>query len=343
MGQRLAELTAWVSQLGPDSGVELQAGWYLQPVSGDASFRRYFRLVNGEQTWIVVDAPPELESSYPFVQIAQQWKAQGINVPDVLQADLVNGFMLQTDFGDELYLSALQQGREEVLYPQAIAELIRIQCTDSQTLPPYDSAMLLREMKLFEEWFVQQLLQLQLSTKQQSAMDEIYHLLERSALEQPQVTVHRDYHSRNLLVLAGERPGVIDFQGAMQGGVGYDLVSLLKDCYIAWPKSRVDRWCEIYLANAQAQGVLADQVTLPMFKRWFDLMGAQRHLKVLGIFSRLSIRDGKSSYLADIPLVLDYLLAVAKAYSELAALVELIDTAIKPSMRASHHFKGVSI
>lgn len=343
MGQRLAELTTWVSRVGAKAGVVLQEGWQVLPVSGDASFRRYFRLVNGDQSWILVDAPPEKEALSPFVQIAQQWKAEGINVPEVVYVDFEHGFMLLSDFGDDLYLPALQQGRADDLYPQALSELIRIQRLNAQTLPLYDSALLQREMALFDEWFVQRLLKLTLSSSQRVMLNEVFRFLEADALAQPQVPVHRDYHSRNLMLVAGNRPGVIDFQDAVLGPITYDLVSLLKDCYIAWPRVRVERWCADYLERAKACEVIDREVDLAQLLRWFDLMGAQRHLKVLGIFSRLNIRDGKTGYMGDIPLVLDYLLSVAVVYPELAPLAVLINDTIKPAMRESGHFQGVSL
>lgn len=303
MDTRLNALTDWVSQQ-PEF-----AGAALTPVAGDASFRRYFRAQAGNRQAIAMDAPPGHEDCRPFVAIARHWRAQGVAVPAILAEDLTQGFLLLEDFGDQLMLSALTPDSADTLYRQAMDELLVIQqAPDSPDwpLPPYDEALLDREMALFPDWLIEQQLGLEISDRERCMLDTSFAFLRESALAQPQVTVHRDYHSRNLLIRPGARvPGVIDFQDAVRGAITYDLVSLLKDCYIAWPEARVSVWVNHYRQLSAAAGLHhADADT---FRQWFELMGMQRHLKAAGIFARLALRDGKTGYLADVPRTVHYL------------------------------------
>ncbi len=309
MDSRLQQLTDWVRQF---PGLE-QA--QPVPVSGDASFRRYFRVTNAGRTYIVMDAPPSHEDCVPFVALAQHWHQQGVAVPALVQKDLAQGFLLLEDFGDELLLGALTEpdadnlDSADTLYLGALTELLRIQqLTEAPdfTLPPYDAALLDREMQLFPDWLLSQQLGLELGNSERALLDTAFAYLRESALAQPEVVVHRDYHSRNLLVRPGtDLPGVIDFQDAVRGPVTYDLVSLLKDCYIRWPESKLDQWVAHYHRLSLDAGLHhADADT---FRQWFELMGMQRHLKAAGIFARLSIRDGKTGYLGDIPRTVQYL------------------------------------
>lgn len=313
MNTRLTELTNWVHQQ-PDF-----AGATLTAVAGDASFRRYFRAQAGNRRAVVMDAPPTQEDCRPFVAIARHWRAQGVAVPAILAEHLAQGFLLLEDFGDQLMLSSLTADSADALYRQAMAELVRIQQTPDTPewpLPSYDEALLDREMSLFPDWLIEQQLGIEISDRERCMLDTSFAFLRESALAQPTVTVHRDYHSRNLLVRPGTPvPGVIDFQDAVRGAVTYDLVSLLKDCYVAWPETQVSTWVEHYRQISAAAGLHhADADT---FRQWFELMGMQRHLKAAGIFARLALRDGKTGYLADVPRTVHYLV---QASSRLPAL-----------------------
>ncbi|HCB12464.1 MAG TPA: aminoglycoside phosphotransferase [Gammaproteobacteria bacterium] len=299
----------------------------IAPASSDASFRSYFRVwYDDSRTCIVMDAPPDKEDCRPFVAIAQAMRALGLNTPEVLASDLNQGLLLLTDLGTRQYLTELDQRSVPTLYADALEALARLQAGGdpaSSLLPPYDSALLHREMELFREWFLGKLLGLELTAEEHHILDHAFALLADNALEQPRVWVHRDYHSRNLMVTDPDNPGVLDFQDAVVGAVTYDLVSLLRDCYIAWPREQVEAWVLDYWVRLRALGMkgLDDA---GQFLRWFDLMGVQRHLKATGIFSRLNLRDGKSGYLRDIPRTLGYILGVAGRYPELANLCSLL-------------------
>jgi aminoglycoside/choline kinase family phosphotransferase len=295
------------------------------PASADASFRRYFRVTLPERTLIVMDAPPRHEDCRPFIHVAGLLRAAGVNAPEVLAQDLAKGFLLLTDLGGQTYLDALDEARADDLYRDASAALIKFQLASHRDeLPPFDEALLLREMRLFPDWYVGKHLQYTLSSEQAAQLEETFALLNRNILAQGQVFVHRDYHSRNLMV--NERnPGVLDFQDAVYGAVTYDLVSLFKDAYIGWEEERILDWTIRYWEKAKKAGlpVPADFAT---FYRDFEWVGAQRHIKVLGIFARLCHRDGKDGYLKDMPLVMAYLRKVCERYSELHPLFRLLDT-----------------
>ncbi len=298
----------------------------IAPASSDASFRRYFRVWCDGQTRIVMDAPPDKEDCRPFVAIAQALRGLGLNAPEVLAGDLDRGLLLLTDLGSRPYLAELDERSVIPLYEDALEALARLQMggdPGSSLLPPYDSALLHREMELFREWFLGKLLSLNLRKEEGHVLDHAFALLADNALEQPRVWVHRDYHSRNLMVTAPDNPGVLDFQDAVVGAVTYDLVSLLRDCYIAWPRTEVEAWALAHRARLRALG-MAGLDDADLFLRWFDLMGTQRHLKAIGIFARLNLRDGKPGYLRDIPRTLGYVLDVADRYSELAGLRDLL-------------------
>jgi len=311
----------------------------LTTVSGDASFRRYFRtaeLLSG-QTLIAVDAPADKEDSRPFVAIARAWLAGGVHVPEVLAADFDLGFMLLSDLGDDLYLPQLKT-HADTLYQAALAELVRIQrcdAPDDYVLPAYDADKLRQEMQLCPDWFFTQLLGLELSSNENQRLQDVFARLVDSALEQPQVCVHRDYHSRNLMTLDNGRVGVLDFQDAVIGAVTYDLVSLLRDCYISWPDDHEEKWIGDYLQMALQYGLWqqADVPSYEVFKRWFDWMGLQRHIKCVGIFSRLYLRDGKAGYLQDIPRTFTYLKKVCEEYPDFAEFNDWLDDVVVPAMQ----------
>ncbi|WP_293264231.1 phosphotransferase [Neptunomonas sp.] len=338
MGQRLSTLLGWIEGLRASREVDVEEGWELQPVSGDASFRRYFRVISKGRSWIAVDAPPEHENSKAFVDIAKSWSAMGVNVPEVISADLEQGFMLLSDFGDRLYLPALLQGDAHYLYQCAINELFKIQQCDTDPLLGYDRGLLNREMSLFPEWFIKKQLHVDLNPSELEAMESVFSFLEGAALVQPLVCVHRDFHSRNLMITSTEAPGVIDFQDAVKGPITYDLVSLLRDCYISWPDADVYLWVNDFREALVEKGLLSHDVSKAVFERWFDLMGMQRHLKAIGIFSRLSMRDGKHNYLQDIPRTLKYITAVCHKYPELKSFKALIESRVEPAMSSVNGF-----
>ncbi|HEV8018651.1 MAG TPA: phosphotransferase [Steroidobacteraceae bacterium] len=300
----------------------------IEPASSDASFRRYFRVFSDAHTYVVMDAPPDKEDVRRYLQVAALLEALGVHVPHVHEADGTRGLLLLEDLGTTLYLERLTAGDDgERLYRDALDALAAIQLRGSAAcaqLAPYDRAELAREMALMPEWFLTRHLGLALSAAEQELIAQACEFLIREALAQPVVFVHRDYHSRNLLVLPARNPGIVDFQDALRGPVGYDLVSLLKDCYIAWPRERVVGWVGAFRARLRAQGGESG-ASEREFLRWFDLVGVQRHIKVLGIFCRLWYRDGKRGYLADLPRTLDYVRDVCAHYAELAALGRFIE------------------
>ncbi len=303
----------------------------VELASGDASFRRYFRVtLDDGSTNIVMDAPPENEDCRPFVAVAQHLGGLGLNVPVVYASDLEQGFLLLSDLGSEHYLDRLGYGQPGRLYADALGALLVMQaCGGNDGLPLYSEELLLREMELFREWLLGHHLQLELDADERQMLDAVFELLVANALAQPQVFVHRDYHSRNLLVTAAPNPGILDFQDAVFGPVTYDLVSLLKDCYISWPRGQVKEWALGYYELALQSGVLRKEHE-DSFLRWFDLMGVQRHLKASGIFARLNIRDGKPGYLKDIPRTLNYIVELAPEYPELERLAALIMARVLP-------------
>lgn len=323
---RLAELSLWVaSELNLDKAEMI-------PVSGDASFRRYFRFQTVQKSYIAMDAPPEKEDSHSFVAIAQSWFRQGIQVPELISIDLKQGFLLLSDFGDDLLLSHLQPECPDVeqgnlYYSKAIESLSKIQGLDgpeSYQIPPYDSALLQREMALFPDWLLKKKLALTLTEAEEVMLSSVFELLEKRALAQSQVLVHRDYHARNLMVLEDNQLGIIDFQDAVIGPITYDLVSLLRDCYIVWPDDAVSKWARQFYDAVQIGSSFED------FKKDFDFMGLQRHLKASGIFARLSIRDGKHGYLEDIPRTVEYLYRVSRHYEELVEFTDFLSRRVQP-------------
>lgn len=340
MDQRCAQLENWLEQELPKLGVFDGREWQLSAVSGDASFRRYFRAQSGDMSWIAVDAPPEKENSLPFVTVAGELEAAGISVPHIYAHDLSQGFMLLEDFGDDLYMVKLNETTVCHLYGQALETLLTMQeCQPSngRMFPLYDRPLLSREVELFREWFLQKLLGIALDEQEQEMVEFLFNYVIDAALEQPTVFVHRDYHSRNLMYRENKAPGVIDFQDAVEGPLTYDLVSILRDCYISWPDEQVYEWVEGFRLSLIERGrVLPDSI---YFKRWFDLMGAQRHLKAIGIFARLNIRDGKSGYLADIPRTMNYLIAVAAKTEELKPIAGWLVQKVVPQMSQSPYFE----
>ncbi len=320
MSDRISAIQRWVRQ---------RLDWadaVLEPASADASFRRYFRVRQGGASYIVMDAPPDKEDCGPFIRVTELFLAVGLHVPEILAKDLQQGLLLLSDLGSRLYLDALNEDSVDRLYGDALGALATLQSCGPLDggLPPYSHDLLMFEMSLFRDWLIGAHLKLELDARQQDALQRSFEALSCRALQQPAVCVHRDYHSRNLMVCGYHNPGILDYQDAVIGPVTYDLVSLLRDCYIAWPRERVEAWVAGYFELAGQTGILrpgqADEQT---FLQWFDWMGVQRHLKAAGIFARLNHRDGKSGYLKDIPRTLGYVTEVCSRYPELEALGEI--------------------
>lgn len=318
--QRLQLLESWLKTQLPGKP------FMLSPASADASFRRYFRATFSDKTLVIMDAPPQHEDCAPFLSIAKTFALAGVHVPEVLAQDLMQGFLLLSDLGNTTYLQALTDGPSSAdqLYGDAVDALIKIQLASHPgVLPDYDAALLLKELNLFPDWYVAKHLQAALSAEQQTELAAVFARILQNNLAQPRVFVHRDYHSRNLMVTL-PNPGILDFQDAVYGPVTYDLVSLFKDAYIHWDEERVLDWLIRYWEKARKAGlpVAADFAD---FYRDFEWMGVQRHIKVLGIFARLCHRDGKEDYLRDMPLVMDYLRKACERYRELGPLLLLLD------------------
>lgn len=313
---RLTQLQQWLETLAEKTYTN------LQPASADASFRQYFRVTNkrDNRTYIVMDAPPAREDCHPFILVTDLIRGAGVNAPEIIARDLEQGFLLLDDLGSKSYLEHLTDDTADNLYTDAIDALIKMQNIEGR-LPAYDETLLQTEMDLFETWYLNRHLDVQLTIKQKKTLALTFDLLIENAMQQPQVFVHRDYHSRNLMVTETNNPGVIDYQDAVIGPVTYDLVSLFKDCYIEWPREKVEHWLDSYLERQKPAHVFERET----FARWFDLMGVQRHLKVLGIFARLNYRDGKPGYLNDLPLTLKYVLDTCNRYTELQPLQQLLE------------------
>ena len=311
---RLEQLRQWLL-----NDLDIQ-DFSIEPASADASFRRYFRISNKVKTWIAMDAPPDKENCSAFVHVAQMIEAVGVQAPHIYHYNPELGFMLLSDLGSTPYLAGLDNEHSDKLYKEAIDAIINMQ-TLNNGLPDYDAQLLNNEMQLFIDWYLLRHLGIELSQPQRLILNRSFDILCKNALQQPQVFVHRDYHSRNLMITNNDNPGVIDFQDAVVGPVSYDLVSLLKDCYIAWPRQNVLHWLDYYMH----QSSLCQNISREQFIHWFDLMGTQRHLKAIGIFARLNHRDGKAGYLADIPRTLSYVIDCCRRYDELQAMAELIE------------------
>lgn len=332
MPERLEKIQHWLQSQGIKD-------YHIAPASADASFRRYFRIslrdggypgVEGK-TLIVMDAPPEKEDCEPFIYMAKLLEDMGLHVPHLLNSDLQQGFLLLSDLGSEQYLPHLNTDSVDRLYGDAMEALLcmqRSQDSRIKSLPPYDRKLLMTEMELFREWLLKQHLGLQLSNAEEKMLDQVFAWLAESALGQPLVFVHRDYHSRNLMI-SHPSPGILDFQDAVYGPVTYDLVSLLRDCYIDWPREQVENWVRDY--HRACSGPAAE-VDFARFLAWFDLMGVQRQFKASGIFARLNHRDGKPAYLNDIPRTLAYVMQIAGDYPPLQGVAELINEQVLPRL-----------
>jgi N-acetylmuramate 1-kinase len=297
----------------------------VEPASADASFRRYFRVKSGDNTWIVMDAPPEHEDCAPFVHVAKLLTGT-VHVPEIIARDAAQGFLLLSDLGSTTYLQALTSQPETAngLYAAATDALVQMQLIRQlDGLPAYDEKLLRFELNLFPDWYVTRHLQTALTDDQRVVLEQTFDRIVRNSLAEPRVFVHRDYHSRNLMVTA-PNPGILDFQDAVLGPITYDLVSLLKDAYIQWDEERILDWAIRYWEKARKAG-LPVAIDFGVFYRDFEWMGVQRHIKVLGIFARLCYRDGKETYLNDMPRVMHYLRKACERYQELRPMLGLLD------------------
>jgi aminoglycoside/choline kinase family phosphotransferase len=312
----------------------LEARWQLDlasliPASADASFRRYFRIASKKPdfpTLIVMDAPPQHEPLDAFLKVDLLLENAGLNVPKILEKNIDQGFLLLNDLGNKTYLAELNNETADSLYQDATHALVQMQLASKpDVLPNYDEALLLRELNLFPEWYLQKHLHIELNEVQTSQLHQVFELIIQNNLAQAKVYVHRDYHSRNLMVTEKNNPGVIDFQDAVYGPITYDAASLWRDAYISWPEERVIDWVIKFWEEGRKAG-LAMPDDFGQFYRDFEWMGLQRHLKVLGIFARLFHRDGKEGYLKDIPLVLEYAIATANRYIELKPLARILES-----------------
>ena len=296
--------------------------------SADASFRRYFRVTTATDNYIVMDAPPDKEDTASFVCIARLFEQANIHTPHIYQQNKAQGFLLLEDLGNQSYLDALTPDTADNLYQAAFDTLLNLhQHIDLKNcrLPRYDSELLQTELEIFYQWFLQHWLNIDCPGSIRQTVNAV---LIHSAQEQPQLCVHRDFHSRNLMVLDSHSPGVIDFQDAVIGPVTYDLVSLLRDCYIAWPQQQVEQWTNCYYQQLLDKNIVS--CNPDKFQRWFDLMGLQRHLKAIGIFTRLKFRDNKPDYMADIPRTLNYIMQILDKYPELAEFSGFIKQTVLP-------------
>lgn len=338
--RREEKLKIWAFQT---LGLEANTDW--RPVSGDASFRRYFRIESDLQcstslqikkTFIAVDSPPETENNIAFLDILQRLSDANVCVPEKLAVNLLEGYMLLSDFGDRLLLQALNDSSAEALYTVAMDVLLPMQACEHSGLPAYGQKALRDELTLFDEWLLTQYLGLSIDTSTQQNLNQLYSQLEQVALSQPKCFVHRDYHPRNIMMLTDAKSplGIIDFQDAVVGPITYDLVSLLKNSYHKFSLERVDQWSLDYRDRLIKAGKIEEQnVPIALWNRWFDWMGLQRHLKVAGIFARLYLRDGKAGFLNDIPRTVSFILEMTERYcSEFEWFHQFMQAQVVPAL-----------
>ena len=324
MTSRVTQLINWLNEATPYEVEQLEL------VSGDASFRRYYRFQKSEQSYIAVDAPPETENNEAFLRNAELYQKANVRVPSILHFDSALGFMCLEDFGDLLLSHVLTDDNYQSYYSKALNCLRGIQSiseTKDHSLPPYDDALLRRDFSLFTDWLIGTHLRLEVSESEVEMLEKVFHLLSSNFDEQPQVAVHRDFHSRNIMLLEDDELGIIDFQDTAVGPLAYDIVSLLRDCYVRWPDDGV-----ISVLKSYHQQYLG-QHSWEQFKRWFDLTGIQRHIKAIGIFARLHHRDGKSIYLQDIPRTLSYIVDIGKQYHELTDFIRFLENRVIVELR----------
>jgi aminoglycoside/choline kinase family phosphotransferase len=333
--QQYSELGEWLDRLNAKNVISIERPYPIEALKGDASCRRYYRLNTAENSYILVASPTEKITNAIFIERAEEWLRGGINVPEVYSADAINGLMLIEDFGNTHLYDLLSKSQDEQLYHLAIDQLLNIQQLNADHLVVFDRGFLLREMLLFDTWFIKYLLKI----KAPKMLEDVFGLLIESALGQPQVTMHRDYHSRNIL-MSNDKLAVIDFQDAVLGPIAYDLASLLRDCYLRLEDQQLDQLIDYYLEHHNAKSQLSKPVEKVQFVRWFDLIGMQRHLKVLGLFVRLGVEVNKTAYLQEIPRVFDYLLGIAQNYPELEAFHQWLLQEVAPNLSFQNWYRA---
>jgi aminoglycoside/choline kinase family phosphotransferase len=300
----MSKIKAWLERTS-------YKNYSIEAALADASFRKYYRLRDGEKTALLMDSSLELNSLKSFLDVNARLMGADVCAPKILEQNIEEGYLILEDFGTVHYLDLLNQNNYKAFYTKAINSILKMQKADTEGLPLYDKEFLHAEMNLMQDWYIEQLLHVKLSEAQKELIKRTLEAISSVVLQQPQdVFVHRDFHSRNIMLKNDKKIGIIDFQDAMSGAITYDLVSLLKDCYVAYDRKEIKK---LALEFRDKKGVKVDDET---FIKWFDFMGLQRHIKVLGIFSRLHIRDGKNGYLKDIPLTLKYVLDTAGRYNE---------------------------
>jgi aminoglycoside/choline kinase family phosphotransferase len=327
MIDRAKHRNQWMHDNMPYAATEM----IITALPGDASFRKYFRINTPEKNYLLVDAPPESENSHRFVTIATAYRQQQIITPLIFSQDLTNGFLLIEDFGHQVLANVLDVNNADKLYRQCYQLLPNIHLChsiDDEPLPKFIDDLLDMELMNFKRWSVIEFSGLTLSKKEEQLLYDAFAKIKQKCAEQPQVGVHRDYHSRNLMILADEKIGVIDFQDAVIGPITYDLVSLLRDCYVSWPEEQVNYWVKDYYQSFADQS----EYSLAQFEQWFDWQGIQRHCKAIFIFCRKFLRDHSANYLNDIPRTLNYIFLATKKYPELRQFHQWLETRLAPPL-----------
>ncbi len=330
-----------ISTLSADSRLEALKAWlchclkttqfHITPLAGDASFRRYFRILHNNQSWIAMDAPPDLEDSHSFVAVQQHLAALSLNVPHLYHVDLALGFILMSGLGDTWLWHEASRHNSHLLYQNAIDDLLTLQQQKPpQGLPAFDAAFMGKELSFFTRWFLQDYLQLSLSAAEQSLLEQMFLQLITLAESQPYYFTHRDYHSRNLMVLPSNKIGILDFQDAVLGPITYDLVSLLRDCYVTLDDAQLQSHLTYYFQKAVRNGLLQTE-DFNQFQQWFDWMGMQRHLKAIFIFARKCLRDNNPNFLSYIPRTLNYVTTISAQYAELADFHAFLQNRVLPT------------
>ncbi|MCP3680017.1 MAG: phosphotransferase [Gammaproteobacteria bacterium] len=325
MGERKQQLTDWLRQQTNTQ----QIG--LIPLKGGASFRRFFRFTVNGQSYIAMDAPPDREDSERYVALTEKLTAIGLAIPQIFAADTSKGFIWLADFGDQLYFNHLNCDNVDKFYRRAFVPLLKLQQA-TLDLPAFDYSVIHNRLAGFHHTFIQRYLGLTLSQREQQIIDKTFTLVSENVLQQPQVPVHYDYHSQNLLNLGDGTTGIVDFQDAQQGPITYDLVSLLRDCYVQWPIAQVRTWVADYYQQLQQQQLIAGTVSLQQFNEWFDLTGIKRHLRVCFVFARKWLRDDDASYLQYLPRALNYIDAACQPYPPLRAFQQLLQQRLLPAL-----------
>jgi aminoglycoside/choline kinase family phosphotransferase len=345
------QLQAWIiEQLKLHENIKVDQPVSLKVLNGDAGFRQYFR-VNTRPSLLAVSAPVDSgksEDACYFAKLSAVLRKEGVPTPQIIACDNAHNFLLIEDFGDESFLSMLDADSADLLYSEASMVLLRMQQIQPEALnsaginlPSYSQKLLRDELDIFTEWFVEVMLSKALSDSERALLDDTFSFLESQAQAQPQVLVHRDYHSRNIIYREGEAPGVIDFQDAVWGPITYDLVSLLRDCYVEWPAPQVQRWLRSY-GNLAIELGLMDAIDENKWQRWFDTMGLQRHIKVLGVFARLALRDNKTAYLKDLALTWRYVISIAKQYPQMQSFVIWCESDLLPLVEQQSWYRPAS-